>query len=173
MGGRMNVLDTVTYTWKLVPLRRSVGGWDTLIYQIQGRGGMGNRIIIGECKVPIYVPPARAADYQMVCTAPATLTFDNSAGVYIPDPFEFKAVVTNAGQAEGQDLSVTAQLPPGVILASGETATKLIGNLAVSASAEVKWLVRPVSNTSGANVTVRLCAKVVDKLGKENDCCSM
>ncbi|MBL0176137.1 MAG: T9SS type A sorting domain-containing protein [Ignavibacteria bacterium] len=93
-------------------------------------------------------------------------------GVYIPDPFEFKAVVTNAGQAEGQDLSVTAQLPPGVILASGETATKLIGNLAVSASAEVKWLVRPVSNTSGANVTVRLCAKVVDKLGKENDCCS-
>ena len=172
IGGRMNVLDTVTCTWKLTPLRRSVGGWDTLRFQVQGRGGMGNRLVIDECRVPVYVTATRAAKYQLTCTAPAVLYFDNSAGVYRPDPFPFKAVVMNAGQAEGQDVSVTAQLPPGVMLASGETATKLIGNLAVSESKEVTWLVRPVSNSSSTNVTVGLCARVVDKLGKKNDCCS-
>ncbi|MBL0173757.1 MAG: T9SS type A sorting domain-containing protein [Ignavibacteria bacterium] len=172
IGGRMNVLDTVTCTWKLTPLHRSVGGWDTLLFQVQGRGGMGNRLVIAECRVPIYVPATRAADYQMVCVATAVLSFENSTGVYRPDPFMFKTVITNTGKAAGRNLSVTAQLPPGVMLASGETATKLIDTLAVSASAEVKWLVRPVANTSRTDVTVKLCAKVVDKLGKKNDCCS-
>jgi uncharacterized repeat protein (TIGR01451 family) len=171
-GGRMNVGDTVTYTWKLTPLKRDIGGWDTLVYQIQGRGGMGNRLIIGECHVPIYVPPARAADYRMVCTAPDSLVFDDAGGVYVPDPFTFTAQVTNNGKAEGLDLSVTALLPPGVIFANGETATKPIGNLAIGSWVEVKWLVRPIAITQGGAQTVKLCAQVKDRFGRTGECCT-
>jgi len=171
-GGVMQVGDTVRYTWKLVPLKRLIGGWDTLVYQIQGRGGMGHRLIIGECRVPIYVPPARAADYQMVCDAPSSLTFDNSGGVYVPDPFTFTVRVTNNGAAEGMGLEMTAVLPPGLIFASGETPTKKVGNLAVGSWAEVKWLVRPVAITSGPGKTHQLCAEVVDTLKRKASCCS-
>jgi hypothetical protein len=171
-GGVMNPGDTISYTWRLVPLKRSVGGWDTLVYQIQGRGGMGNRLLIGECRVPIYVPPARAAEYKMVCTAPDRLTFDNAGGVYIPDPFTLTAQVTNNGLAEGQDLEVTAQLPPDMIFANGETATKVIGNLAVNAWVDVKWLVRPTANLTGADISYKLCAQVKDRFGRTGECCS-
>jgi hypothetical protein len=168
----MNVNDVVTFTWKVVPLRRKVGGWDTLVYQIQGRGGMGNRLILGECRVPVWVDPAASAEYQMVCSSPVTLLFDNSAGQYTPDPFDFTATVTNVGKAEGQDLEVTAQLPPGLIFASGETATKVLGNLAIGSNITTKWRVRPITNTSGKPVTLALCANVVDKIGNDGSCCS-
>jgi hypothetical protein len=172
-GGTMQVRDTVVHTWNLRALRRATGGWDTLVYQIQGRGGMGQRLIIGECRVPVYVPAARSAEYQMVCTAPARLVFDNSAGVYVPDPFEFKATVTNNGLALGQGLEMTAMLPPGVILAPGETATKVVGDVNPGASVEITWLVRPVAIPPDQPAqTVTLCAEVGDKFGKSSSCCS-
>jgi len=172
-GGIMNVGDTVRYTWKLRPLKRTVGGWDTLVYQIQGRGGMGNRLLIGECRVLVYVPPARAAEYQMVCTTtPSELVFDNASGVYVPDPFQFTARVTNAGQAEGQDLEMTALLPPGLIFANGETATKPIGTLAVGSWAEVSWMLRPIAVMSGPAQTLKITAQVKDRYGRMGECFS-
>ncbi len=167
----VNVGDTVIYTWRITPLRRTVGGWDELVYQIQGRGGLGNRLIIGECRVPVYVPPARAAEYNLVCDAPDAIVFDNSSGKYIPDPFEFKVNVTNAGMALGQDLEITAMLPPGLIFASGETSTKPLGDLAPGASTQVIWLVKPIANTTGVPQSLKLCARVVDRFGKQGECC--
>ncbi len=171
-GGVMEVRDTVRFNWKLVPLRRSIGGWDTLIYQIQGRGGLGKRLVIGECKVPIYVPPARAAEYKVVCSAPISLTFDNSSGQYVPDPFEFKAVVTNEGKALGQGLEITASLPDGLIFASGESPTKVIGDLNVNDFVEITWLVKPIAVLDGIAKTRTICARVADKLANESSCCS-
>ncbi|MBI5648211.1 MAG: VWA domain-containing protein [Ignavibacteriae bacterium] len=169
--GIVDVGDTVTHSWRLVPLRRTLGGWDELVYQIQGRGGLGNRLIIGECRVPVYVPPARAAEYQLACDAPDAIQFDNASGTYIPDPFQFKVNVRNAGLALGQNLEITAMLPPGLIFTSGETATKQLGDLAPNGTTQVIWLVKPIANTTGVPRSLMLCARVVDKLGKEGECC--
>jgi hypothetical protein len=169
----MGIGDTVRYTWKLNALKRLVGGTDTIVYQIQGRGGMGHRLLIGECRALLYVPPARAAEYDMLCTTtPSALVFDNGSGVYIPDPFVFTARVTNKGMAEGQGLEMTVMLPPGLILANGETATKPIGNLAVGDWREISWNLRPIAITSGPGQTLKITAQVEDDFGKTGECFS-
>jgi hypothetical protein len=53
-----------TVTWQMIPLRRDVGGTETLQFQVHGAGGLGDRIVIEPCGVDVYVPPARAADVQ-------------------------------------------------------------------------------------------------------------
>ena len=96
----------------------------------------------------------------------------NFGGVYIPDPFTFTARVTNADTAAGKDLVVTALLPQGMLFATGETATKLIGGLAFNAWVDVHWLVRPIANLTGTDLTLRLCAQVKDGAGRTGSCCS-
>jgi hypothetical protein len=167
--GTMQVGDTVTYEWKMIPLRRDVGGTESLVFQVHGKGGLGNRIIVGECKVDIYVPPARSAEYSCVVAAPDAITFDAGNGTYQPDPFTFTTTVTNIGLADGMGLSATILLPPGMILANGQAATINFPDLPVgNSSAPLQWLVRPVARKVGADLTITV--QIKDRFGKTKEC---
>jgi hypothetical protein len=168
--GTINIGDTATYTWKVKPLRRNTSGYDKLIYQIQGRGGLENRLFVEQCEADIFVPSVRSAEYKIVCSAPVSLVFDNSSGAYIPDPFEFKTIATNTGKALGQNVAVSIMLPTGVTLASGESSIKYIGDLNVNEFVEVKWLIKPISTDVAK--TVSICARAYDTLMNESQCCS-
>ncbi len=166
--GTLDVNGTFTFDWKVRPLCRENAGMDTLVYQILGKGGYKKRMVIGECRVPIFTPPCRAADYSILCEAPARLTYDNSNGVYIPDPFTFKATVTNTGLADGMGLEVTAVLPPGVIFDNSEVQTKPLPDLKVGQSSSVTWLLKPISRSTDGTVNIK--AQVKDRFGKTKDC---
>ena len=166
--GRMTVGQSVTHTWDMRALRRTTSGVDTMIFQIQGQGGMGERIVIGECRVPVYVPAARVAEYTLTCTAPNALQYDN--GVYIPDPFLLTVDVLNSGGADGRGLKATLQLPSGVELAAGETAVKVLPDVPSQERTQVVWRLRAIARDDTSSV--RLCVTVVDTLGQRGECCT-
>ncbi|MBI5647529.1 MAG: VWA domain-containing protein [Ignavibacteriae bacterium] len=171
INGRLASGDSVKHVWHITALPRSVGGWDTLVYQVQGRGGLGHRLIIGECRVPVYVPAARTALYGIDCASPDTLGLDPDGGRYVPDPFEITARIRNTGSATGRDLRVTALLPPGLLFAQGETAEHAAGDLDVDSVFVTRWLVRPAAHTEPGGRTLRVCFRVTDARRNSAECC--
>lgn len=168
-SGKMNVGQKDTAYWSIRALRRDVGGWDTLVFQIQGQGGMGPRIVIGECRVPVYVPPARSAQYTLQCTiTPDSLRFQD--GQYIPDPFLITAVIQNTGQAVGQSINATLVFPPGLTLSKGETVVKRVKDLNVGDTAIVTWSLKPLARKDDA--TLDICVSAKDRFSTEGKCCS-
>ena len=101
---------------------------------MHGAGGLGDLIIIGECVVDVYVPPARAAEYSCDVTSQA-VSFDPTTGSYLPDPFQVTATVTNTGLADGMGLTAEISLESGLFLATGQSPTQTVpGILAPSAT---------------------------------------
>jgi len=171
-AGVLHPGDTARASWKLSALPRSTGGWDTLVYQVQGRGGLGDRLIIGECRVPVHVPAARVAAYTLSCDSPDTLHFDLTTGAYVPDPFEFTARVVNSGHAEGFGVAASLQLPPGLVFADGESMGKSLPDLPPGDSATVTWRLRPVAFDGGPPRTLEICARIADAAAREATCCA-
>ena len=160
--------QSYTFDWQMIPLRRDVGGTETMKFEVHGYGGLGPRLQLGECAVDIYVPPAKAPVYT--CTATAqTIRFDAGTGRYIPDPFQVTSVVTNTGLAEGMGITAEILLPPGLVLSTGELATKPVANLPSGAVAPaVIWNVRPIARPDDATVTVTI--KYTDRFGNATTC---
>jgi len=169
-GGTLNPFaDTATFTWQMRALRQDVASMEEMVFQIVGTGGLGDDIVIGECRVPIQVPPARAASYTMTCSAPAALTFDNTTGNYIPDPFTFTAVIRNTGAAEGQNIEVLPALTGNVTLAPLDTIRRFIPSLAVGAEVTLTWQVNAIATLQGD--TALLCATLTDRFNASASCC--
>ncbi len=165
--GHMEVGRIDTAFWQVRALRRDVGGMDTLIFQVQGSGGMGNKIVLAECRVPVYVPPARAAAYTLTCI-PSFQALQFLNGQYLPDPFRLDVIVKNTGSADGRKIIARPNLPPGITLAGGETVSKNVPDLKVGDSAMVGWLLRPI--TRKTDDTLDIIVGVTDGNGTEGQC---
>ena len=165
--GDMEVGETRVVTWQMVPWRRDVGGTETLVFQVHGAGGLGDRIVVEPCGVDVYVPPARAAEYSCQVET-QSVSFDPTTGNYLPDPFVVRARVTNTGQAEGLGLVAKAQPETGLYLVSAQD-VPLAGSLAAGAtSADVTWLVRPISRQTGDSL--RIPVTFTDRFGNVTSC---
>jgi hypothetical protein len=167
--GDMEVNEERTVVWNMVPLRRDVGGTEQLKFQVHGAGGLGDRIVIGECIVDVYVPPARAAEY--VCDLQIQpVQFDPTTGSYVPDPFRVTATLTNTGQAAGIGLYAEVSLAPGVFLQSGQQPridipdTLWPGNT----TQQVIWNVKPIARDVGDSVEVTVV--FTDRFGNATPC---
>ncbi|MBL0175033.1 MAG: VWA domain-containing protein [Ignavibacteria bacterium] len=165
--GTMRVGDTRTEQWLIRALPRSVGGWDTLVFQILGKGGLGKRIVLGECRLRVYVPAMRTPAYSLACAAPDSLRYVNNA--YAPDPFLFTAVITNTGTATGRNISITAAIPSTVFLADGENAVQRIASIAPGDTVRLMWRLKPERRREGEFVEV--CGTLVDSIGISTECC--
>jgi Mg-chelatase subunit ChlD len=168
--GDMEVNEERTITWQMVPWRRDVGGTETLLFQVHGSGGLGNRIVVEPCGVDIYVPPARAATYACDVTA-QPISFDPTTGGYVPDPFEVTSTVRNTGLADGLGLFAEITVGSGLYVTS-PTRVDLGGTLSPSGtSAPVRWTVRPIARATDGNekVTVRY----TDRFGNTTVCETM
>jgi hypothetical protein len=165
--GTMQVNDTRSQQWLIRALPRTVAGWDTLVFQVIGRGGLGRRIVIGECRLPVYVPAIRLASIVLSCDAPDSIRFVNNA--YAPDPFPFTLNVTNTGTASARRLNPSIVLPSGVRLATDESATKSIAELPPSETRSIVWMLR-IEPRSNAEL-VRICGRLVDSTGITGECC--
>ncbi|MAT38757.1 MAG: hypothetical protein CL946_04055, partial [Ectothiorhodospiraceae bacterium] len=115
------------------------------------------------------VPPAKAATYEVTCSAPPELIFDDMTGRYIPDPFSFRVTVTNTGESAGRNLELSVRLHQRLTLEGG-TNLRAIPSLAPGESITVEFFVRPVAKVVEA--LADLCASVVDENGNNADCCT-
>jgi hypothetical protein len=166
--GTMQVGDTRTAEWDIRALPRTIAAWDTLEFQVLGRGGMGKQIVIAECRLPVFVPALRGPEYDLVCSVPDSMQYVDNR--YQPDPLPFTLRITNIGSAEGRDLSPALILPPSVSLVEGETAQRSIPTLAAGETVNLTWLLRPEMRAYDGDY--RICAQVVDAAGGSGQCCS-
>jgi len=165
--GTMQVGDRHTEHWTIRALPRVTAGWDTLHFQVTGRGGLGKQIVLAECFVPVYVPAVRRPAYTMECSAPDSLVYiDNQ---YQPQPV-FTLRIRNVGTATGRGLNPTLILPPLLSLAPGERAEKYISSLAVGEFIDIEWKLHPEMRSYDGDY--RLCAIVIDSIGESDQCCT-
>jgi len=165
--GVMQVNESRTEHWLLRALPRSAGGWDTLVFQVLGRGGLGRKIVVADCRMRVYVPEVRRPEYELTCEAPDSLVYADNR--YNPDPFRFTARIRNIGTASGRGLNLVPALPPDVLLAQGENAEREIPLLAPGGTAEVAWMLTPAARTSSGSV--QICAALIDSAGASSECC--
>ena len=166
-AGTMNIGDTHTEQWTVRALPRHTSVWDTLIFQVMGRGGLGRQIVIAECRLPVFVPAVRGPEYTLSCSIPDTLAYRDNR--YQPDPLIFSMRVTNAGNAAGRGISPTLIVPPSVSLAEGETADRYIPELGVGQSMDLEWRLHPEMRANDGSY--RVCAQVIDSIGISEQCC--
>ncbi|MFZ1729654.1 MAG: VWA domain-containing protein [Bacteroidota bacterium] len=166
--GTMQVGDKRSEQWSIRALPRTVAAWDTLVFQVLGRGGLGRQIVVAECRLPVFVPAVRRAEYELSCSAPDSMTYvDNQ---YQPDPMPFSLRITNIGNAAGRGLSPTIIPPPSVSLANGEVAERYVPALAVGQSVDLTWNMHPESRSYDGDY--RFCAQIVDSIGITAECCT-
>ncbi|NOY05122.1 MAG: hypothetical protein GXO82_00560 [Chlorobi bacterium] len=158
---------SVTHSWMMRALPRTVGRMDSLILQVRGVGGYENAPLFEDCRVPIYVPAARASSYTVHCEAPDSIIF--AGGRYSPDPFEYVVTVRNSGRAVGMGINVTLLLPAGVELDAGESVIKTLPDLQPGEETRAVYRLRPIPR--GDTTTVRICAEVKDNAGHGGACC--
>lgn len=165
--GTMLVGETRSEQWQIHALPRTIAGWDTLVFQILGKGGLGRRIVVGECRLPVYVPAMRLPAYALSCSAPDSLLYDGD--VYVPDPFPFTATLVNTGNAAGRNLTLTAAIPATVFLAPGETPQRHIAFIAAGDTIRTTWMLHP--ERRGVSGAVTLCTRFVDSANTSELCC--
>lgn len=165
--GTMQIGETRSEQWTITALPRTTGGWDTLRFQIIGRGGLGKQIALAECTLPVYVPAVRRPEYRLECSAPDSLGFVNNA--YTPEPV-LTVRITNVGNAAGRGLYPTIALPPLVSLADGERPHRYVPVLQPGESIELQW--KLVAEARAYDGSYRLCAQVLDSIGVTAQCCS-
>ncbi len=165
--GTMNVSDSRTEQWSVSALPRAVGGWDTLVFQVLGKGGLGRKIVVAECRVPVYVPATRAPEYTVECDLPAALRFEKTG--YTPDPFPFSGTIRNTGTATGWNIDATLLLPQSVSFWPGDSSRITIPILRPGDSARVSWNL--TAALRGQDDSLKVCLHALDPVGTQAECC--
>jgi hypothetical protein len=70
---------------------------------------------------------------QLAITSPSSIVAGQTEG------FPVISYVQNSGTGEARNVEITINLPPGLRLANGQTATRNIGNLPVNQTGQVRW----------------------------------
>ncbi|MBE0645020.1 MAG: VWA domain-containing protein [Bacteroidetes bacterium] len=166
--GTMQIGDKRSEQWSIRALPRTEAAWDTLVFQVLGRGGLGKQIVIAECRLPVYVPAVRRPEYELTCSAPDSMSYVDNR--YQPDPLPFSLHIKNVGNAAGRGLSPTIIPPPSVSLADGEAAERYIPALGVGESVDLTWNLTPEMRANDGDY--RICAQVVDSIGISEQCCT-
>lgn len=86
-----------------------------------------------------------AGQLSLGLTSPARV----SGGYDEPVPFPVVAYIQNTGEGTARDVEATIQLPPGLVLAPGESATRRVGHLGVNETAQVSWRIHVAPGSSG------------------------
>jgi Mg-chelatase subunit ChlD len=151
-AGTMQVNDSRHDEWLVRVLPRNTAAWDTLTLQILGRGGLGKQIVMAECRLPVFVPALREAAYEIACSVTDSVLFRDRR--YEPDPFEFRASITNTGAMDGGAIHASLELPPTVLFAQGETPERRIPSIGIGETVDLLWRLRAAIRPDDGEQTV-------------------
>ncbi len=159
--------EIVSETFRLKIVRRTSDTTVDLHFRVQGKGGLGDRIIDTLCTYRLFIPAARDVEFQLACKNSLQIKFEN--GVYTPNPFLWKATVKNAGNAIAKNVQATIALPPSVQLDSASSSKINLGNMVVGEEKTIEWKLKAkivlVPDTS------EICVYVFDEFNRNARCC--
>ncbi len=144
-------------------------GSDTTVvlhFEVQGKGGLGDRIIDTVCSYSLDIPKTRDVLFELSCESDPQIRFED--GRYIPNPFSWDVTVRNTGTSKAKNVRATISLPVAYVLESGSTEI-LIGNMDPGDVRSVSWNVRakPVYIADRSEI----CVRVFDEFNRMATCC--
>ena len=98
-----------------------------------------------QCRASAVIPPVRAPALSLFCGDTIRLAIAEEGAAYEPDPFTISTYISNSGNMPLTNLTAEIQLPPGVVLASGNARKPVVpGTLAPGEGTVVDWSVRGI-----------------------------
>lgn len=155
--------------WLMTPERRDAGSTERLLFEAQGRGGLGARTVTAPCASELFIPAARTRQY--VCAIDIdTVSYDPVGGRYIPDPVLLRVTVTNVGQGIGSGMSMHTVLEEGLLLAPGQSADDTLHRTLEPGSMAGPFVksIRPLQTATGDSLTVTVIFR--DAFGNGTTC---
>lgn len=133
----MQRIDTVFY---LRAVRRLNDTTVTLPFTVQGKGGLGDRIIETGCEHDISIPPIREVLFELECESAPQIEFID--GRYQPNPFDWEVIVRNTGNSRAKDVRAVVSLPVAYVLVAPSTSEIIIGDMDAFSETTVSWRIR-------------------------------
>jgi hypothetical protein len=156
----------VSEIFKLNVVRRTTDTTVLVRFRVQGKGGLGDRIIDTICSYALFIPAARDVLFALDCENQSELRFEN--GAYTPNPFAWTVKIRNTGSARAKNVRAMLTHPVAVVIVSPQSEI-LVGDLNPGQETTVTWLLRAlpvfVADTS------QICAEVFDLYNRRTSCC--
>jgi hypothetical protein len=158
--------ERVDRFFSLEAVRRSVDTSIVLPFKVQGKGGLGDRIVDTLCSYPIDIPAARDVLFELRCESDPQIRFED--GRYLPNPFAWQVSVRNTGNSRAKNVRAVIALPVAYVLETGSTEL-YIGDMSPGEERSVSWTVRakPVYEPDSSEI----CVRVFDEFNRMATCC--
>lgn len=167
IGTRPPNFPPVQKDFRLKILRRTTDTTVDLRFKVQGKGGIGDRIIDTVCSYRLYIPASRDVVFQLDCKNGLQIKFEN--GSYSPNPFAWKVTVKNVGNGIARNVQAAIALPSSVQLDSTLTSKIVLGDMSVGEERIITWMLR-VKPTYFPD-TGEVCVYVFDEFNRHAQCC--
>jgi hypothetical protein len=164
--GEVTPGTVLSQVFRLNLVRRTADTTVLVRFRVQGKGGLGDRIIDTMCSYALFIPAARDVLFALDCENQSELRFEN--GAYTPNPFTWTVKVRNTGSARAKNVRATLTHPVAVVVVSPQSEI-FVGDLNPGQEVTVTWLLRAlpvfVADTS------QICAEVFDAFNRRASCC--
>jgi hypothetical protein len=157
----------VSRVFRLRAVQRDNDTTVMLRFRVQGKGGLGDRIIDTLCSITVAIPPIREVSFEAQCRNNVAIRYDS--GRYVPNPFTWSAFVRNSGTALAKNVRAYITLPPSCELDAGELPEILLGTMPVGDERSVTWRLR-VKPVETADTGI-ICVTVLDEFNHTASCC--
>jgi len=157
-------IDTVFY---ITAVDRLDNTTVTLRFAVQGKGGLGDKIIESTCAFDLDIPPIRQVFFELFCESDPGIEFVD--GAYEPNPFDWKVTVKNTGDSRAKNVRASIALPDAFFLKGGSNAEIFIGDMDANSDTEVSWRVR--ARDMHEPFHGEICVLVLDEFNRFAKCC--
>lgn len=158
--------ERVDRVFRLEAVRRTSDTTVVLPFEVQGKGGLGDRIIDTLCSYTLDIPKARDVLFELSCESDPQIRFED--GRYVPNPFNWNVIVRNTGNSRAKNVRAVIALPVTYVLESGSTEL-VIGDMNAGEERSVSWVIRakPVFTPDSSEI----CVRVYDEFNRMATCC--
>jgi len=165
--GELQPSERVERSFTLHAVPRHTDTTVTLQFQVQGKGGLGDRIIESGCAFDLTIPPIREVLFELECDSDPEIVFED--GRYIPNPFSWDVVVRNTGDSRAKNVRAVIALPVAYVLEGGSASEIFIGDMAPQSEKTVQWMVR--ARDVYEPDSSEICVRVFDEFNRTAVCC--
>ncbi len=147
-------------TFRVRILDRAVGRTDTVRVAVYAANGGGM-----VCSKLVYIEAVKGPVLELACAGPDSLVYNDTLGVYEPEPFLVSVDARNIGTATADSVVAEILPPPDMTLAAGEQPAKMLNpsTLGVGESGSARWFVRATPRSVGRTDTLAVQVKAKGK----------
>ncbi|MDT8322719.1 MAG: hypothetical protein RRA94_01305 [Bacteroidota bacterium] len=139
----------------------------TLRFAVQGKGGLGEKIIESTCAFDLDIPPVRQVFFELFCESAPEIEFVD--GAYQPNPFDWTVIVKNTGDSRAKNVRASIAFPDAFFLEGNATAEIEIGDMAAHSETEIRWRLR--ARDVYEAFRGEICVLVLDEFNRLAKCC--